>query len=146
MRLAIAAMLLFSAQLVTADAQTKNDAEELKGNWTAKSLKQGGKAAPEDLIAKFQTRFDGKNYKNVADGQVVEEGTYTIDSSKTPKTIDFDIKSGESQGKKQLAIFQVEGDKLTLVVAEPGSAVRPKALNPDKTDPFIELVLERTKP
>ena len=117
-----------------------------KGNWSAISLTQAGRSAPEDLISKFKTSFDGKNYTNTADGQVVEEGGYTIDASKMPKTIDFDIKKGEGQGKKQLAIFQIEGDKLTLVVAEPGSPDRPKSIKPEKTDSVIEVVLKRAKP
>ncbi len=146
MRLASAVMLLSAVSLIAADAPTKDDAEALKGSWSAISLKQGGKSAPEDLIMKFKTSFDGKNYTNTADGQVVEEGGYTIDASKMPKTIDFDIKKGEGQGKKQLAVFQIEGDKLTLVIAEPGTADRPKSIKIADTDPFIEVVLKRGKP
>jgi uncharacterized protein (TIGR03067 family) len=146
MRLASAVMLLSAVGFIAADPPTKDDAEALKGNWSAISLTQGGRSAPEDLITKFKTSFDGKSYTNTADGQVVEEGGYTIDGTKTPKTIDFDIRKGEGQGKKQFAIFQIEGDKLTLVVAEPGSPDRPKSLKPEKTDPVIEVVMKRAKP
>lgn len=130
---------------VAADPPATDDAEVLKGNWSAISLTQGGKSAPEDLITKFKTKFDGKNYVNTADGQVVEEGGYTIDTTKTPRAIDFDIRKGEGQGKKQLAIFQIEGDKLTLVVADPGSPDRPTSIKVEKTDPFILVVLKRAK-
>ena len=146
MRLANAVLLVSAMGFIAADGPTKDDAEALKGNWSALSLTAGGKSAPEDLIMKFKNSFDGKNYTNTADGQIVEQGGYTVDASKMPKTIDFDIKKGESSGKKQLAIFQIEGDKLTLVVAEPGSLDRPKSIKPDKTDPVIEVVLKRAKP
>ena len=146
MRLAGAMMLLSAIVLIAADAPPKDDAEALMGSWSALSLTQGGRSAPEDLITKFKTKFDGKNYINTADGQIVEEGGYTIDASKMPKTIDFDIRKGEGQGKKQLAVFQIDGDKLTLVVAEPGSPDRPKSIKLEKTDPFIEVVMKRTKP
>jgi uncharacterized protein (TIGR03067 family) len=146
MRLANTVMLISAVGFIAADAPTNGDADALKGNWSAISLTTGGKSAPADLIMKFKTSFDGKNYTNMADGQVVEEGGYTVDVSKTPKTIDFDIKKGEGSGKKQLAIFQIEGDKLTLVIAEPGSPDRPKSMKPEKTDPVVELVLKRAKP
>ena len=146
MRFASAFLLLSAIGLISADEPPKDDAEALKGNWSAISLTQGGRSAPADLIMKFKSKFDGTNYTNAADGQVVEEGGYTIDATKTPKTIDFDIKKGEGQGKKQLAIFQIEGDKLTLIVAEPGSPDRPKSIKLEKTDQFIELVMKRAKP
>jgi uncharacterized protein (TIGR03067 family) len=146
MRLANAVVVLCAVGFIAADEPKKDDAEALKGNWSAISFQQGGRAAPDDLIKKFKASFDGKNYKNLVDGQVLEEGGYTIDASKTPKTIDFDIRKGDGEGKKQLAVFQLEGNKLTLVVAEPGSTDRPKSMKTEKTDPFIELVLERAKP
>ena len=146
MRLATTVIMVSALGFIAADAPTKDDAEALKGNWSAISLTAGGRSAPEDLITKFKRSFDGKNYTNTADGQVVEQGGYTIDASKIPKTIDFDIKKGEGAGKKQLAIFQIEGDKLTLVVAEPGSPDRPKSIKPDKTDSAVEVVMKRVKP
>jgi len=146
MRLATTVILVSAVGFIAADAPTIDDAEALKGNWSAISLTAGGKSAPEDLIMKFKRSFDGQNYTNTADGQVVQQGGYTIDASKMPKTIDFDIRKGEDSGKKQLAIFQIEGDKLTLVVAEPGSPDRPKSIKPDKTDPVIEVVMRRAKP
>ena len=145
MRLANVVVLLSAAAFIAADEPKKDDAEAIKGSWSAVSLKQGGKSAPDDLIKKFKASFDGKGYTNLVDGDVIEVGGYTIDTSKTPKTIDFDIRKGEGQGKKQLAIFQVEGDKLTLIVSEPGSPDRPKSIKPEKTDPVIEVVMKRAK-
>jgi uncharacterized protein (TIGR03067 family) len=146
MRLAIAALLLSSVGFAADDEPKRNVAEALKGSWSAVSFKEGGRSAPDDLIKKLKRSFDGKNYTNTVDGQVIEEGGYTIDATKTPKTIDFDIRRGAGQGKKQLAIFQIEGDKLTLIVAESGSTDRPKSMNPEKTEPVVEVVLKRAKP
>ena len=76
----------------------------------------------------------------------MEEGGYTIDASKTPKTIDFDIKKGQDQGKKQLGIYKIEDNKLTIIAAQPGSTERPKSLQPAASDAMLEVVLERVKP
>jgi uncharacterized protein (TIGR03067 family) len=146
MRLMNAVVLLSAVAFIAADDPKKDDAEALKGNWSAVSLKEGGRSAPEDLIKKFKASFDGKGYTNIVDGEVIEVGAYTIDTSKTPKTIDFDIKKGHAEGKKQLGIFQIDGNKLTLVVALPGAPDRPKSMKPEDTDPVSEVVLERTKP
>ena len=146
MKLANAVVLLSAVAFIAADEPKKDDAEALKGNWSAVSLKEGGRSAPDDLIKKFKASFDGKGYTNIVEGDVIEVGDYTIDASKTPKTIDFDIKKGQGEGKKQLGIFQIDGDKLTLVVAVPGSPDRPKSIKPENADPVSELVLERAKP
>ena len=99
MRLASVVMLLSAIALIAADAPPNDDAEALKGNWSAVSFAQGGKLAPADLIMKFKTKFDGKNYTNTIDGQVVEEGSYSIDASKQLKTIDFDIQKARARAK-----------------------------------------------
>ena len=146
MKLANAFVMISAVVFIAADEPKKDDAEALKGNWSAVSLKQGGKSAPDDLIKKFKANFDGKGYTNIVDGEVIEVGGYTVDISKTPRTIDFDIKKGQGEGKKQLGIFQIEGNKLTLVVADPGAPDRPKSMKPEDTDPVVEVVLERAKP
>jgi uncharacterized protein (TIGR03067 family) len=138
-------LFLSTVTLLAAGAPASDDVEALKGSWSGVSLTQGGKSAPEDLITKFKAKFDGRNYINLADGEVVEEGGYSIDATKTPKTIDFEIRKGEGQGKKQLGIFQIDGDKLTLVVADPGSIDRPKSIKLEKTDPYVAVVLKRAK-
>jgi uncharacterized protein (TIGR03067 family) len=147
MRVAKTVLLLSMAGLIAADEpQKKDDAEAIKGNWTAVSMKVGGQPAPEDFVKGFQCRFEEKTYNNTVDKQVVEEGNYTIEPSKTPKTIDFDIKTGQDQGKKQLGIFKLENEKLTLLLTRAGSTIRPKSFTDEPGEPLIEVVLERAKP
>jgi uncharacterized protein (TIGR03067 family) len=146
MRLANAVVLIAAVAFIAADEPKKGDAEALKGDWSAVSYKEGGKSAPDDLIKKLTASFGDKDYTNKVDGGVIEAGDYTIDGSKTPKTIDFDIKKGQAEGKRQLGIFQIEGNKLTLVVSEPGSPDRPKSMKPADTDPVVEVVFKRAIP
>ena len=146
MRFANAVILFSAVGFIAADEPKKDDAEALRGNWSAVSYKEGGKSAPDDLIKKLKASFDGKAYTNKVDGDVIEAGYYTIDESKTPKTVDFEIKKGQAEGKKQLGIFQVEGNKLTLIVSAPGSPVRPKSMKPADTDPVVEVVFKRAIP
>jgi uncharacterized protein (TIGR03067 family) len=140
-----ATLLLASIGFPGVDDAKKDDAEAIKGKWTAVSIKQGGNPIPDVVTKTFKFDFDGKNYTNTAAGQS-EEGGYALDSSKTPRTIDFDIKTGNDKGKKQLAIYMLDGDKLTIVAAQAGSTERPTTLEPDADSPLLVIALEREKP
>lgn len=147
MRVAKTFLLLFTMALIAADEpKKKEDAETFKGTWALASMKIGGRSAPQDLIKDFRCRFEDKSYTNSVAREQIEEGSYSIDASKTPKTIDFEIKKGHDEGKKQLGIYQIEGDKLTFVLAEPGATTRPKSFKIESGDTLVEVVLERAKP
>ncbi len=109
-------------------------------------LRSTGGQRRSDLVKSFRCHFDEKTYRDTADKEVIEEGSYTIDASKTPKTIDFDIKKGPKEGKRQLGIYKIEGDKITLVMTQAGSTTRPKAFKAESGDSLVEVVLERVKP
>jgi uncharacterized protein (TIGR03067 family) len=145
MSLANAILVLGSLGILIVDDVKKDDADVIKGKWAAVSVKYSGSEMPDDLVKSFKMDFDGKKYLNTAMGQS-EEGGYTIDSSTTPKTIDFDIKSGNDQGKKQLGIYKLDGGKLTIVAATAGSTERPKSFEPEAGAQTLVLVLEREKP
>jgi uncharacterized protein (TIGR03067 family) len=145
MRVAAAIFVLSAVGFVAADDAKKDDAELLKGKWKAVSISMGGEPVPDEVVKDFKMNFDGKEYKNTA-GDMVEEGSYTIDASKSPKTIDFDIKTGPDAGKRQLGIYKIEGEKLTMVVARAGSDERPKSFTVDPDSTIVEIVLEKVKP
>jgi uncharacterized protein (TIGR03067 family) len=145
MRVLNGVLLVSAVGLIAADAPKKGGGEAFQGTWSVVSMAMRGQAAPEALVKSLQCRFDEKTYTNTVAQEVVEEGSYTIDSSKTPKTIDFDIKKGHDQGKRQLGIYKIEGNKLTLVLTQPGSTVRPASFKAGPEDPVLEVVLERVK-
>jgi uncharacterized protein (TIGR03067 family) len=146
MRLTNAILLLAAIGFIAADEPKKDDAEAFKGSWTVASFKVGKQATPADEIKNLKLNFDGKLYTSKIGEQVDEEGSYTLDPSKTPKTIDFEIKKGRDEGKKQLGIYNLEGTKLTMILGFPGATERPKSLKPEPSDGIIEVVLERSKP
>ena len=98
------------------------------------------------LLKEFRCRFDDKTYTNMVAKEAIEEGTYTIDASKTPKTIDFEIKKGRDEGKKQLGIYKIDGEKIAFVLAAPGATTRPKSFMVDPAESLIEVALVRAKP
>jgi len=146
MRLASTLLILSAAGFLAADDPKKDEANSLKGKWSAVSISVGGKPAPAEFVKDFKFTLDDKNYTNLMGTEVVEEGGYKIDASKSPKTIDFDIKKGQDHGKKQLGIYKIEADKLTIVVAQAGSDERPKSFKVEPESLVMEIVLEKVKP
>ncbi len=133
------------SRVVPADEPKKEEAKP-KGKWSAVSLKHAGKSLPDDLVKNFSCKIEEKSYTNTLNGNVVEEGEYTFDDSKSPKTIDFDIKTGHNEGKKQIGIFKIDGEKMTLVLAEADEKDRPTSFELAEGTDLIEVVLERVKP
>jgi uncharacterized protein (TIGR03067 family) len=146
MRTLTALFIVFAIALVAADEPKKKEATTFKGTWSIVSLKHGGKDAPADLFKDFRCTFEEKTYNNVMNGEIVEEGEYKFDDDKSPKTIDFDIKKGQNEGKKQVGIFKIEHDKITIVLAEPDATDRPTSFEVKEGSNAIEAVLERVKP
>ncbi len=145
MRVWTACFVLCAIGLVSAD-DAKKEATSLKGKWSAVSLKQGGQATPDDILTTYKFAFEEKTYSITVGGEVQEDGNYKIDDSKSPKTIDFEIKKGQDDGKKQLGIFKLEGDKLTIVAAKAGSTERPASFKVEDGSDLVEAVVERAKP
>ena len=103
----------------------------LNGVWTLASLEVNGEKLSQDIIANAtMTVKDGKyTFKMLDPNKLqdqIEEGTFKVDSSKKPATIDLDIKTGESEGKKQLGIYEVDDKTWKLCVNEAGQEIRPK--------------------
>jgi uncharacterized protein (TIGR03067 family) len=143
MRLATRVLLFCAIATIAADEPKRtDDAEAFKGEWKTVSVTERGQPVAAETVKKIKFRFDAKSYVNTLD-DMVEEGGYAVDGSKTPRTIDFDIKTGDDKGKKQLGIYKIDGDKITIVVALPGSTERPTSF---KSGPeVVEFVLEREK-
>ena len=80
-------------------------------------------------------------------GKSLKKENTRFDDSKSPKTIDFDIKKGHDEGKKQLGIFKIENDKFDD--RDRGSQAvtdRPTSFKMEEGSNLIEAVLERVKP
>ena len=97
-----------------------------------KKALQGGWTAEKDGM-KMSIHFDGEKFKIQFQGKTAT-GSYTIDPSQKPKSIDMHILEGSDadtkkyEGKTSKAIYELDGDSLKWLANEPGGDERPAAL------------------
>src|SRR5258708_5224531 len=123
------------------DKASKKDLDKLEGVWKIKTIQKNGKDLPAELLADASLTFDGGKYTLSKDGKMVEEGTFTLDASKKPSTIDIQI--GKDGGKK-IGIYQIDGDTFTEAIVPEGSD-RPTELVTKDGSPAVLVVLQREK-
>jgi len=112
MRLALVAVLLCSSALIADDK--KDDARKaFQGTWTIVDRK---KADSKEPVTAPTVVFEGDKYKIKAGDKVVEEGTFKVDGSKSPKHIEVASTEGMDKGKKWHGIFEIDGDTMRAVV------------------------------
>jgi uncharacterized protein (TIGR03067 family) len=140
-----AGLLLIGAGLLVADDKANKDQEGLQGTWTLETFNLDGKPAPAELVKAITFVFKDNTYTINMEGKEVETGTFKLDSSKKPKTVDFEIKSGNDKGKKQPGIYELDGDTFKLCMAFPGGTDRPKELAAKADTKTIYSVLKRQK-
>ena len=121
-RVSTAMFVVVALFALAVDAQeTKDDKKAIQGSWTAKKDDKSAKLTFN--AEKFTLELGGKTIK----------GTFTIDSSKTPKHIDLTVTKGSDaaaqkfEGKTSKAIYEFDGDRFKWLAPSPGDEERPTA-------------------
>jgi uncharacterized protein (TIGR03067 family) len=111
-----------AAQVSAQQPKATNPAATLQGTWVLTSM--NGQNAPEGS-PEISLTFTGEKYNQAIAGQVNERGTFTVDASKKPMSLDLVITEGDDAGKTQLGIFEVTGDTLRVNFDAAGGGQRP---------------------
>jgi uncharacterized protein (TIGR03067 family) len=117
-----------AAQAKPAGAQDKPAATlsktlaAVQGTWMFTQMDGQDVAASGQEIA--VTITDDK-YVQTINGQVVERGTFKLDDTKKPWTIDLNILEGNDAGKTQVGIVQLTGNTMVGKLADSGIPTRP---------------------
>jgi uncharacterized protein (TIGR03067 family) len=113
--------LLAAALLVAADDDAnKKDMEKLQGDWAAVSMVRDGMNIPRDDAQSFFRTVKGDKSTVFRYDDVVNKGTFTIDATKKPKTMDFFPEGTNDKTKASLGIYEFDGEKLKICFAQPG--------------------------
>jgi uncharacterized protein (TIGR03067 family) len=80
-----------------------------------------GKPLPDEIRKSIQLTLVNGKY-TVKEGDEVDEGTYTVDATKSPKTITIVGTKGPNKGKTILGIYEVEKGTLKVCYDMSGKA------------------------
>jgi uncharacterized protein (TIGR03067 family) len=112
---------LASAGMAADSEAVKKDLAALQGEWVAVSASADGQPMPESMLKQMKRVCKGDELTVSMGEQTFFKAKVTIDPSAKPKTIDYDMTEGFSKGKKQLGIYELEGDTLKSCFGAPGA-------------------------
>ena len=116
----LAAMTISSAWADENEA-VKKDLARLQGEWSMVSGSADGQPMPEQMLKQMKRICKGDETTTTMAGQLFLKAKITIDPSKKPKTMDYQMSDGFTKGTKQLGIYEVEGDTFKSCFGKPGA-------------------------
>jgi uncharacterized protein (TIGR03067 family) len=142
--------LMFASALLMVAADDPKDAvkkeyDKFDGTWKMESFTVDGKPAPIESFAEFRMTLKGETFATVTpEGKT--NGTYKVDPSKSPKTIDITFTGGPLDGVTMLGVYKLDGDTYTVCIPAGGGNERAKELASKPGSGLILEVLKRVKP
>jgi uncharacterized protein (TIGR03067 family) len=115
----LAAGLLIAADDKKDDA-AKKDLEKLQGEWVMDSHEFNGEKQPEERVKDYKRTVKAERFTVTLADKTIVEGTFTLDASKKPKTIDITLETGDDKDKKMLGIYEIDGDTYKVCIGAPG--------------------------
>lgn len=120
MQLLILGIALLVTVTVSVAQDGKNEIAQLEGEWSMVSGETNGMPMPE-IYTKTGKRVARDGVTTISlGGQIYFKATFTIDPATKPKTIDYTMTEGPNKGKKQLGIYELDGERVKFCFAAPG--------------------------
>jgi len=116
----LAAVALSTAWAADTEAM-KKDMAQLQGEWSMVSGSADGNAMPDAMRETARRVCKGAETTVTIGAQLLMKAKFTIDPSRKPKTIDYEMIDGLTKGKRQLGIYELEGDTVKFCFGSPGS-------------------------
>ena len=130
------------------DEATKKDLKALTGTWRIVSEDREGRRLSEEELKSAVVTYGADGKYSVVRGdpaKLVYEGTFKIDPTKKPKSIDFtQTTEGKTKGRTTPGIYEVEGDTLR-VCRTTGGKERPTEFPSKAGSGQVLLLLKREK-
>jgi uncharacterized protein (TIGR03067 family) len=141
---------MFASALLMVAADDPRDAvkkeyDKFEGTWKMESFTMDGKPAPIETFAAFRMTLKGENFSTVA-AEEKSNGTYKVDPSKSPKTIDITFTGGQLDGLTMLGVYELDGDTYTVCLPPGRGSERPKELASKPGSGLVLEVFKRVKP
>lgn len=135
---------IFAGASTLHSAEPNGDLAKLEGTWTMVSGTADGYAMPEEMVKTGRRVCKGNETTVTINGSVFVKATFDLDPTKNPKTIDYTMTGGFTEGKRQLGIYELNGDTVKFCFGSPG-AERPTTFESKPGDGRTLSVWKRTK-
>jgi len=150
-RFTMSVILVFAALTTSAGADDAvkeaiaKDRAMIQGKWTLVALVVDGKESKEEDARRLTVvnRADG-TWSLWSEGEVVTEGTSTIDPLKKPKTIDFHVIENGKKSDTYRGIYQLRKNRRKLCFAPEGED-RPTKFNSKAGSDHILVTFQRDR-
>jgi uncharacterized protein (TIGR03067 family) len=110
------------------DDAAKKDLQQYQGTWTAVAVvNQDGRKASEDELRDTRLVVVGNTF-TLTSKDLSVSGMFTLDPTKTPRTIDVLLGDAKKPEEKLLGIYQIDGAMRKSCFALPGQE-RPKGFS-----------------
>ena len=133
----IAALLLATIGTIAA---ADDDLAKFEGSWRIESMEIAGKAVDLKYLKDSRLVLKGRTW-----AQDQAKGTYTIDATKTPKTIDLLFTEGPPKGTVLKGIYELDDTTYKLCVGPP-KGERPTVFDSKAKGGGTLQVLKKVKP
>ena len=115
------AIVLGIVATLAADKSTPaEDTAKLQGEWSMVSAERDGESLPADMVKTWKRVAKMNEVTVTSDGQLFMRASFSVDPSKQPKAIDYDVTGGPYAGKQQLGIYELSADGVKFCFALPG--------------------------
>ncbi len=105
-------VVVLAALINHADAR-RAKADDLNGTWKPLEAELGGVKLPEAVIANWRLELANGKY-TLKGAESPDSGTYSVDASKKPATMDIAGTEGPNKGKTFPCIYELKGDTLRV--------------------------------
>src|SRR5262249_8567100 len=115
----------FAANPSKDDDASKADVKAMQGDWAVASMVRDGDAIPDDDAQSIFRTVKGDEYTVFLFRKALSKGTFRVDATKTPRTVDYTPSDGAAAGKQLLGIYEWTGKDSYRVSYAPPGADRP---------------------
>jgi uncharacterized protein (TIGR03067 family) len=144
-RLLLVVGLVFLLAAADADEEIKKELARFEGTWKWVSIEMEKMKLSEDALKEPRLKLKGDKFTVTEENaNATFGGTFKVDPSKRPKTIDVTFTDGPEKGKTSLGIYELEGDTYKVCV-DPAGKSRPTEFAVKPGSGHVLQVLKREK-
>lgn len=109
-----------AGQLLESRKTWRQDVTLLQGEWTMVSGSSDGQPMTDEMRKQMKRVCKGDELTVTMGERLFFKAKITLDPSKKPKTMDYQMTDGYTKGKTQLGIYEVDGETFKACFAKPG--------------------------